>query len=351
VPESFLSRVLMKTCLTLSLAAFAVIVTLCQKFGGGVRSTGFLETTDRTDHFPVQVYDVALGGMPRADVAEGAQVTLDRSGFPTRIRQLLVSRLGSAQDEVSLIMLFREWSNLDPVSMTGWVAEHLFGEDRLQAFKQAAVIWAGNDLEAAIRWAEALSDGGERHAILLEVGFEAARIDPRRAVVLAAQMPPSKLRDELIVQAAREWTSLDVVSVLDWVSELPESRSRQEILSAVAVSFSSEDGRNAAGWVADAMVGGTEQVEASILVARNWGAQQPEEAAEWIARFPDTSIRRQALQGLVAGWSIRSSKAMAAWVNSLSDSALREEALAAVDSLPQQSLESAEVVQEQTSGP
>ena len=341
----------MKNCLTLWTAASAVVVTLFSMFGGGVRPMGSLEMADPANHLPARVSNVVVSGTPHPVVDDSAQVTLDRSGFPARITQLLASRGDSARDEVSLITLFREWSNVDPVSMTGWVGEHLVGEEKMQAFKQAAVIWAGNDLEAAIRWAEGLTNDRERNSILLEVGFEAARMDPRRAVVLAVQMSPSGLRDELVVHAVRQWTSLDFASVWDWVSKLPESPLRQEILSAVAVSISSEDGRYAAGWVADAMVGGAEQAEASILVARNWGAQEPEEAAEWIAQFPDMSVRGQALRALIAGWSIRSSEAMLGWVNSLSDSSFREEALAAIESLPRHSLESMEVVQEDTLDP
>jgi hypothetical protein len=260
--------------------------------------------------------------------------------FPRRLTERWGASTDPEKDEAERIVLLREWADADPVSMTGWVVENLDGEERILALKQAAVVWAANDLEAAIRWAEGLVEDAEKNVILIEVGFEAARMHPRRAVDLAARMPPEKLRDELLVHAVRQWASVDASVAGAWASELPESQLRQEVLSAVAVSLSSQDGRKAAGLVAQAMVTGKEQVDASILVARNWGARQPEEAAEWISLFPDSLVREEALRGLVAGWSGRSTKAMLAWVDSLPDSPLREEALAVIGSLPRRSLES-----------
>ena len=262
--------------------------------------------------------------------------------FPDRIGRILESSWDPDGTEVERTMLLRRWAETDPISMTSWVLEHLVGQERIQALKQAVVVWAGKDLDAALRWVEALPGDEGRNSILVELGFEAARMDPTKAVRLAAQMPESTSRDELLVHAVRQWASVDASAAGKWAAALPESQLRQEILSAVAVSISSEDGRYAAGLVADAMVAGKAQVDASILVARKWGSQYPEEAAEWIARFPDAAVRQQALRGLVAGWSIRSSESMLAWVGTLSDSALRDEALAAIGSLPRRSLESEE---------
>jgi hypothetical protein len=178
------------------------------------------------------------------------------------------------------------------------------------------------------------------------VGFEAARLDPRRAVDLAARMPPSRLRDELLVHAVRQWASNDAAAAGDWASRLPESGLKQEVLSALALSLSSENGRVAAGLVAQAMAAGKGQLDASVLVARNWGARHPEEAADWIVLFPDDAAREQALRVLVVGWYGRSSAAMQAWVDSLPNSPLRQEVLDVMGSLPRPSWQSTGVASE-----
>jgi hypothetical protein len=276
-------------------------------------------------------------------VSQGAGEQLD---FAERLRELSVPSIDPEKDELGRIMLLREWAETDPVSMTEWVAEHLEGHARIQALRQVAVIWAANDLESAIRWAEALEDEGQREKILLEVGFEAARLDPRRAVDLAARMPPSRLRDELLVHAVRQWASNDAAAAGDWASRLPESGLKQEVLSALALSLSSENGRVAAGLVAQAMAAGKGQLDASVLVARNWGARHPEEAADWIVLFPDDAAREQALRVLVVGWSGRSSAAMQAWVDSLPNSPLRQEVLDVMGSLPRPSWQSTGVASE-----
>jgi hypothetical protein len=294
---------------------------------------------------PLKADDV-LGSTVHPAIDDVSRDGLERSRFPGRLIELSVATSDPEKDDVERIMLLREWANANPVSMTEWVAGHLDGDEKIQALKQAAVIWAASDLEAAIRWAEALDDEEQRKVILLEVGFEAARIDPKKAVDLAGRMSPSRLRDELIVHAVRQWSSVDAAETGEWASRLPESPLRQEVLSAVAVSLSSEDGRGAAEFVAQAMVAGKEQTDASILVARKWGAQDPEEAAEWVALFPDPSVREQALQGLLAGWSGRSEQMMQAWVSWLPNSPLREEALAAISSLQRGALESTESTSE-----
>ena len=297
-------------------------------------------------HLPPGISELPPGSRGETDTCESSHGAAPGVDFPGRIQQLFETSADPGKAEMDRLLMIREWAEVDPVSMTGWVAESLRGDDRVQAFRQAAVIWAAKDLEAAIRWAQSIQDEGEKSRILLDVGLEAARINPRRAVALALDLPPSGPRDELIVHAVRQWASLDPSSAGSWVSGLPASSLRQEAVSAIAVSLSAEDGRRAAGLVADAMVAGQEQVNASIHVVRNWGARNPEETLEWIGQFTDASVRRQALQVLLAAWSMQSSETMLSWLDSHSDSSLRGEALAAMDSLPKRSMESEESASE-----
>jgi hypothetical protein len=94
------------------------------------------------------------------------------------------------------------------------------------------------------------------------------------------------------------------------------------------------------------MAAGKGQLDASVLVARNWGARHPEEAADWIVLFPDDAAREQALRVLVVGWYGRSSAAMQAWVDSLPNSPLRQEVLDVMGSLPRPSWQSTGVASE-----
>lgn len=297
-------------------------------------STGSPEAMD-PDGLPVcqEDADGGLSGNAPSRGGDSARSIPESIDFPGRLRELTQVHTSPDDAEVGRVLLLREWAEMDPVSMTAWVVEHLSGGERMMALKQAAVIWAGNDLESALGWVERLSDAEQRNAMLVEVGFEASRLHPERVVDFALGMPPSTSRDRLVVHAARQWATLDAVASGNWASGLPESRLREEVLSAIAVSVSSVDGRYAAGLVAGAMVGGKDQVDASILVARKWGGQNPVEAAEWIARFPDVSVRRHALEGLVGVWSSRSHATMLAWVESVSDTRFRGEALDAIQSL------------------
>lgn len=335
-----------RSWIVLAIFASALAVAVRPDLVGVDRDSVIRTGSSPDGNFAEPRTDAALESKSRAVVDQVSQEVGERLDYAERMRDLSVTSMDPEKDELGRIMLLREWADADPVSMTQWVAEHLEGHARTQALKQAAVIWAANDLESAIRWAQALEEDGLGETILLEVGFEAARMDPRRAVDLAARMRPLRLRDELLVHAVRQWASKDAAAAGDWASRLPESGLRQEVLSALALSLSSENGRVAAGLVAQAMAAGKEQLDASVLVARNWGARHPEEAAEWIALFPDAAARQQALRGLFAGWSGRSPAAMQAWVDSLPNPPLRQEALEAIRSLPRPSWESSEVTLE-----
>lgn len=217
--------------------------------------------------------------------------------------------------------------------MTAWAMKHLAGRDRTIALKQAAAVWFAADPESARRWAGSLVEEHERNAVLLEIGFEMARLQPEDAVDLAAKLPVSPMRDELIVHSVRQWAGVDPSAASVWSSRLPESRLREEVVSALAVSLAVDRGEDAAVVVARSMALGKQQGDSAVLVARSWGVLDPESAGDWIVGFQDPVVREAAMRELAVVWVERSPERMSSWIASLADDSIRQQMLDVVGSV------------------
>lgn len=240
------------------------------------------------------------------------------------------------EEDSARILRLRAWCEADPEAMTAWVATHLVGKNRVTALKQAAVVWFSVDPESAIRWASSLVEDTERNTVLLEIGFEMARLEPAGAIDLASKLTFSPMRDELILHSVRQWAGMDPSAASHWASRLPESRLRQEVFSALAVSLAVDSGEDAAEIVARSIASGKDQEDSAVLVARSWGALDPESAADWIVGFRDVLVREAAMRELVAVWVERSPERMSSWIASLADESVRLQMMDVVGSIRRQ---------------
>ena len=240
------------------------------------------------------------------------------------------------EEDPTRIVRLRAWCEVDPKAMTAWVVTHLAGKDRVTALKQAAVVWFSVDPDSAVRWAGSLVEDAERNTVLLEIGFEMSRLEPAGAVDLASKLTFSPMRDELIVHSVRQWAGIDPSAASLWASRLPESRLRQEVFSALAVSLAVDSGEDAAEIVARSIASGKDQEDSAVLVARSWGALDPESAADWIVGFQHAPIREAAMRELVAVWVERSPDRMSSWIASLADESVRLQMMDVVGSVRRQ---------------
>lgn len=168
-----------------------------------------------------------------------------------------------------------------------------------------------------------------RSEVLRVVGYEAARVDPVRAVTLAMGMEPGSDRDRLLLHAIREWALRDVEAALEWVRQGEDEALRWRLLGALAVVMAESDASRAAGLVAGEMGDGSEQARAAVGVLQRWAGRDPRAALDWLAQFPDSSLRRAAVRSMVALWSDRTLQEVEAWLAVLTDPVLREEVGAA----------------------
>jgi hypothetical protein len=95
------------------------------------------------------------------------------------------------------------------------------------------------------------------------------------------------------------------------------------------VAVAGQDGAAAATIAATVLTPGDEQDRAAVTIVQRWVQTEPEQAAAWVAQFPDTPARAATVQSLVAFWAAQDQQAAASWLQGLPEGTLRDAGMAA----------------------
>ena len=155
----------------------------------------------------------------------------------------LVHSDGAAAAELSQL-LTRRWAERDPATAAAWVAQQK-SPANIPLLEQVAVAWADNDLVAVSAWLNTLPEGDGRAAATIAVAYEAARTDPLSALDLAAALPSTRARDDVLVHGISQWAATDAAAS-EWAAKVPDPILRQRLLAAAAVASAERDGAGAA---------------------------------------------------------------------------------------------------------
>jgi len=246
----------------------------------------------------------------------------------SEIRSTLLDFSGqeSAAAVLFLQLLVRRWAEQDPRAAAGWASQHL---NSTEAVGQVAVAWAGIDPQAAAAWASSLPERPAREQALLEMAYEVAGTQPTVALGIVSSLAPGTDRDNLLIHAISQWGSTDAQAASAWVQQIRDDALRQRLQGTLAVSRVDEDGVTAAALAAN-LAPGPEQDRVVVEIVQRWGQTAPGSAGAWIAAFPDTSLRRTALEALLGVWSTQDSAGAASWVRGLAPGPLRDAGLVAL---------------------
>jgi hypothetical protein len=230
-------------------------------------------------------------------------------------------------------LLVRRWAEADGPRAAQWAAQLAESSLRRDLLSQAVVVWAGNDLAAAVAWVNGLADSPSKESATLSLAYEADRGQPTLALELASRMSSTHARDDLLVHSIGQWASGEPDAALQWVEQVSDPLLQQRLLAAAAVALARNDGIRAAALVAGSLPAGDEQSTAAVAVVQRWVLSSPEAAAQWVARFPDSPVQNAAVENLVGLWASFDCNAAKTWVGGLPESHLREAAMAAYASL------------------
>jgi hypothetical protein len=196
------------------------------------------------------------------------------------------------------IRLARRWAEEAPALAADWTSSLPEGATRQAVMSQLAIAWANQDPAAALVWVQALPEGDSKESASFSLAYETARTDPVTALDLSGQLSPSRQRDDLLVFALRQWTTMDAVAAQTWAMNIADQNLEQRLVAAVAVASAKQDGAGAAALAATALRPGDEQNRAVVSVAEQWAQTSPDNAAAWVSDFPESATRNAAMLGL-----------------------------------------------------
>jgi len=100
-------------------------------------------------------------------------------------------------------------------------------------FSELASKWGESDPNAAVAWANGLSDASAQKAALLGVLKGWAHISPEAAAGYAAKLPAGDLQDAGVMMVVNEWSFRDARGAASWVSTFPESKLRDKAVEPI----------------------------------------------------------------------------------------------------------------------
>ncbi len=212
------------------------------------------------------------------------------------------------------VRLIRRWAEADPRLAANWVSRMSPGVARQEAIEGMAIVWANQSLSDAVEWIRQLPEEGERQGGMLIAAYEAARTEPTAALQLAIELPANPTRDELMVHAASQWAARDPQATADWAKQIPDAELRERTFSAIALAWAESDPAAAATLAVKLIPLGRHQDDAVVGIVQRWVQKQPEQAAAWVARFPEGSLRESALENLVKLWADRDPEQTGSWL-------------------------------------
>src|SRR5205085_990495 len=145
----------------------------------------------------------------------------------------------------------------------------------------------------AIAWARDLPET-LRAGPLLKIANEAIGTDPRQALELARELPASDGRNEVIARAASEWAVHDPEQIAMWAENIPDQQLREEVISKVAMTWGETDPTKAAELAIAQLSDAKPKNDAVIGIVQRWVQTRPNDAAAWVATFPEGELRETA---------------------------------------------------------
>ncbi|MFT6239140.1 MAG: hypothetical protein ACJAQT_001218 [Akkermansiaceae bacterium] len=174
-----------------------------------------------------------------------------------------------------------------PMGTTGLLTNGNFNQrSGPPTFNQPDVItrWAEQDPDAALAWAENLSDTTKRQSAMSSVLRTIAKNDPQKAAGILASIRASGVRqmlDHLLLDhLAYNWVASDRKAGLAWIKSLPVGQMKNKALSSAINQISRDDPRAAIPLLAQLTLKARESKLADL--AKTWAMKDLPAAKSWV---------------------------------------------------------------------
>ena len=198
--------------------------------------------------------------------------------------------------------------------------------------------WAGQDREAAKRWAMSLEDNDRTMALEGLVGG-LQYDDPASALELAKAIDDPRNRGRNMASVISLWADREPEAAWKSAQELPAGREKDEVIASVIGSLARNNPLTATDALAE-----VEDVpslrRATSDIARAWAELDPQAAVRWVERLPDGEAKQQATSMIASTWADTDPVAAAAWAEAQGDDAAKRDlAITWVSTDPQSAAE------------
>jgi hypothetical protein len=286
-----------------------------------------------TTRFPLAHFARALDaidgeadGMAREGRIEELVEAIKTADIPEALSRLRDRERGRVDEELNLRFV-RRWAESDPGVAARWVAGLPQDAAREALAEGVAILWANRSVDSAVDWALGLG-GAEGVRALTAIAYEAVRENPLASIEIAATLPESSARDDLVRHAASEWASTAPEAALDWVLQFEDPAMRNTVLSEIARTWGGADAVAAATLAVTAIEPGRAQDDAIMGIVQRWVQGDAEKAAGWVGGFPPGPLRRAAIETTVNLWAECAPDQAASWLLDMPQDADRDAALA-----------------------
>lgn len=233
----------------------------------------------------------------------------------------------------------------DALSLAGTIKGD---SDRADFMRGVVEGMAGLDPRAAANFSLTEIHSGALQADALRIALAKwGATNPRDAYTWASENLTGPVKDEAVNALVQSWASRSPEAAAAWFEETRSTS--QPLLAALLGGWAAKSPRNAAQWV-ETLPDATNRETGRVIAAREWAAQDPEEAAgfykepapalasvladiwgtgnpaaaaKWINKLPAGPAREEAAGTLATVWAASDINAAVKWSAGLTDSTVR----------------------------
>jgi hypothetical protein len=192
----------------------------------------------------------------------------------------------------------QEWSQLlnEDISAAVRLFEALSDRSqREQLLPSLLKHWVKLDGSSALHWAVQLPDPSEREIALRAGCIGLAESDPKVAVEVVDRLFAGDHREVMLQAVGRLWAVQNLDDAMSWAKTHPHGESRDKLFLEMALVAAESVPEKGAQIAAEYISPGTTQTTAALSVLDRWAQGDFAASTAWANRFPESQARHQAM--------------------------------------------------------
>ena len=183
------------------------------------------------------------------------------------------------------------------------VAMGFDGEQRERSLRTIADQWSRNEPEEAVKWAESLTVEGKTQALEEAVESWVGK-DTDAAVAYMAKMDQGE-RDEIMKEVIEQWGRKGAESqpeAAEWVAAQPDGEGKVEATGEIVGQWMRPDAESASGWLNDQPEGDAKDRGITALLRDRSVREDPEAAVAWADSISNSEMRSEQVSRSARSW-------------------------------------------------